>query len=388
MNTRVQPPSYQYLEYTQLAGALGAEVSGVQLNGQLDEAVVAELKQALLDFKVLFFRNQKMDEQGHADFARLVGTPVDSDFLPAVDGFPMLTQQQYDENSRMGADINFHHDDSFHKYPTKMSILRGLDIPSNGGDTVWVDQEKIYDSISEPIREMLEGMTVVHSLAKSFGQLMLEQGSGTNFDKMIKRNPPHTHPLVIRHPDTGRKCFYVNELLADHIPELSREDSDLLLDYICQKAYRPEFACRFRWETGSVAWWDNRNTVHRGIDDFYPSTRVMQRIAIADEQLPSLHPDQEVRRDFSNLEIVPCNSLDDEDAQLSDNENIEAEAKFLAELNNRKEGVTFTPEASARIKSIPAPFHGAALNEIFRTAENQGVCVIDEKVLDIVRDNR
>ena len=101
--------------------------------------------------------------------------------------------------------------------------------------------EKVYESLSDPIKAMLEGMTVVHSLAKSFGPMMLEESSGANFDKMIERNPAHTHPLIIRHPETGRKSVYVNELLAHHIPELNREDSDMLLDYICRKAYQPYY---------------------------------------------------------------------------------------------------------------------------------------------------
>jgi hypothetical protein len=125
--------------------------------------------------------------------------------------------------------------------------------------------------------------------------------------------------------------------------------------------------------------------VHRGIDDFYPSLRIMQRIAIADEQLPSLHPENERRRDFTGLEIVPCNSLADEDAVDAGDKVAAGQASFLAELNNKRPGFTFTPEAGVRIKSIPTPFHGAALNEIFRVAKEQGATVIDDGVLDIVQ---
>jgi len=392
MNSGPKSPAYQHLDYKQVSGALGIEISGLQLNGTLGAEVVAELKQALLDFKVLFFRDQNMGEQEHADFVRLVGVPVDADFIPPIKGFPMITRQQYDEYSRMGSDINFHHDDSFHKYPTKMSILRGVVMPSCGGDTVWVNMEKVYNSLSEPLKNMLEGMTAEHSLARSFSQTVLEEKGGAKFDKMIERNPPHIHPLIIRHPDTGKKCIYASELLTARILELDKEESDLLLDYICQKAYRPEFECRFRWENNSVAWWDNRNTVHRGIDDFFPAVRVMQRIAIADEQRPALYPDREPKRDIAHLDIVPCNSLDDEDDTTTTPGNArqpgEVDLEFLAELNQKKDGITFTPRAAVRIKSIPVTFQGAALSAVFSTAEETGVTTIDDEILDVVQAKR
>jgi taurine dioxygenase len=381
---------YESFTCVPLAGALGAEVQGIQLGGDLSSSVVTQLNQALLDHKVLFFREQEMDDQAHADFARLIGTPVDADFIPALDGFPMMTRQQYDENSRMGSDVNFHHDDSFHRYPTKMSILRSIEVPAHGGDTIWVDMEKVFAALSQPMQEFLEGKTCEHSLSKGFGRSMLEESSGATFDKMMLRNPPHDHPLVIRHPQTGNKSLYVNELLTLRIKELARSESDLLLDYLCQLAYQPEFSCRFHWENNSVAWWDNRNTVHRGIDDFFPALRVMHRVAIADEQQPSLHPEEAMCRDIAHLDIVPCNSLDDEpsgDAPLPDVDD-KVDLAFLATLNRKKDGYSFTPEASVRIKSIPSMFRGAAISAIFAAAEQRGVVVIDEVVLDAVQAQR
>jgi len=390
MSSLARASIYESFTCVPLAGALGAEVQGIQLGGDLSASVVTQLNQALQDYKVLFFRDQEMDDQDHADFARLIGTPVDADFIPALDGFPMMTRQQYDENSRMGSDVNFHHDDSFHKYPSKMSILRALEVPAHGGDTVWVDMEKVFASLSQPLQDFLEGKTGEQSLAKGFGRSMLEESSGVSFDKMMLRNPPHDHPLVIRHPQTGNKSLYVNELLTLRIKELDRSESDLLLGYLCQLAYRPEFSCRFHWENNSVAWWDNRNTVHRGIDDFFPALRVMHRVAIADEQQPSLHPDEAVRRKIAHLDIVPCNSLDDElagDADLPDAHG-DVDMAFLATLNRKKDGYSFTPAASVRVKSIPAMFRGAAISSIFAVAEQQGVHVIDEAILDAVQAQR
>jgi taurine dioxygenase len=379
---------YQFITCMPLAGALGAEVAGVKLSGDLTKAQLSELQQAMRQYKVLFFRDQNMSKADHAAFANLVGTSVDADFIPSLDGFPMMTRQQYDEHSRMGSDVNFHHDDSFHKYPTKMSILHALEVPAYGGDTVWVDMEKVLVSLSPAMQEFLEGKTGEHSLAQGFGRSMLEDNSGATFDKMMLRNPPHDHPLVIRHPETGNKALYVSELLTLKIKELARPESDLLLKYLCELAYRPEFSCRFHWENNSVAWWDNRNTVHRGIDDFFPALRVMQRIAIAAEQQPALHPDKAPKRDISHLTIVPCNSLDDEPASepLLTAAGEEVDAAFLAMLNRKRAGYTFTPEASVRVKSIPSMFREAALNAIFEAAAEQGARVINEKILTAVQE--
>jgi taurine dioxygenase len=379
---------YRHISCKPLTGVLGAEISGVQLNGNLDESVLVELKHALLDYKVLFFRGQVMSDADHAGFARMVGTPVDADFIPSLDGFPMMTRQQYDEHTRMGSDVNFHHDDSFHKYPTRMSILRALEVPDEGGDTLWVDMEKVYDSLSESMQNFLEGKTCEHSLAQGFGRTMLEDSSGASFDKMILRNPPHDHPLVIRHPDTGRKSLYVNELLTLRIKELDREESDVLLKFLCAKAYQPEFSCRFHWQNNSVAWWDNRNTVHRGIDDFYPVLRVMHRVAIADDKQPSLYPDEAPKREIAHLDIVPCNSLDDEPAIDLGDLPEGTDPVFLAKLNREREGYSFTPAASIRITSIPAMFRSAALTAIYAAADKEGVTVVDEAILDIVQRNR
>jgi taurine dioxygenase len=390
MNKSQPADTYTHFTCSPLAGALGAELSGIQLNGKLPEEVVAELGQALLQYKVLFFREQKMTDADHAAFAQRVGTPVDADFLPTLEGFPMMTRQRYDENSRMGSDVSFHHDDSFHQYPTKMSLLRAISVPDHGGDTIWVDMEKVLASLSDSMQQFLEGKTVEHSLAKGFGRAMLEKSSGATFDKMMLRNPAHHHPLVVRHPETGVKALYVSELLANRINELSQEESDLLLKYISQLAYRPEFSCRFHWEDGSVAWWDNRNTVHRGIDDFFPALRVMNRVAIADEQQPSLHPDQAPRREIAHLDIVACNSLDDESAQaeVSEPDDPQVDTAFLNVLNSKKAGVSFTPEASTRLKSIPIMFRGAAISAVLDAAEKQGSTVVDDAILDIVQGNR
>ncbi len=310
-------PTYRHMGATPLSGALGATVSGVDLTASLSGDTVAELRQALLDFKVLFFRDQKLSEDQHLAFARRFGMPQGPGAIPPLDGYPMIRKQQYDQSSRIGSDVNWHADDTFRTYPSKFSVLRGLDMPLAGGDTIWVDMEKAYDALSAPMKTFLEGLTAEHNLLKSFGMGILKQYGATAVENMLKRNPPAVHPVLRCHPETGRKSIYVNQLLTSHIVELTSTESDNLLEYLYRHSYQPEFQCRFHWENGSVAMWDNRCTQHRGINDFFPAFRLMHRIPVVDDQRPSLHPEREKVLEFGDVPFVRTEELFDTTPELA-----------------------------------------------------------------------
>jgi taurine dioxygenase len=310
-------PSFRNFRIEPLTGALGGTVSGVNLADELTADTVAELRQALLEFKVLFFRNQELDEEGHLALARRFGMPQGPGAIPPADGYPMIRKQQYDQYSQIGSDVNWHADDTFRTYPSKFSILRGINMPLAGGDTIWVDMEKAYDALSAPMKAFLEGLTAEHNLLKSFGIGILKQYGATAVENMIKRNPPAVHPVIRMHPETGRKSIYVNQLLASHIVELTATESENILQYLYQHSYQPEFECRFHWENGSVAMWDNRCTQHRGINDFFPSFRLMHRIPVIDDQRPSLHPEREKILDFGDVPFVRTEDLFDTKPELS-----------------------------------------------------------------------
>ena len=404
-------PTYQHFDYEPLSGALGATISGVNLADDFSQAVFDELYQALLEFKVIFFRDQVMTNAEHLRLARKFGMPQGPGAIPQVEGFPMIRLQRMDEYTTIGSDVNYHADDSFRDYPSKLSILRGLKMPLGGGNTIWCDMEKAYASLAKPLQAFLETLTAEHTLAKSFGESFLEDGGAAAYETMMKRNPPVVHPVVRKHPDTGRKCLWVNQLATSRIMELDREHSDAILEMLLRHAYKPEHECRFYWRDNSVAIWDNRCTQHRGISDFSPAFRLMERIPIIDTLKPSLTPERETPlqynkdADFIGVEdlfevkpeityaasgaVAPTASIHREDDDVpADEDAVEVDPAFLAKLNDNKRGMVFSAGAAARLKKIPRMFRGAAISAVIAEAEQRGSQEVNVAVLQAVQDKR
>ncbi len=408
-------PTFRHLEAEPLSGALGATINGVNLANNLAQNVIDEIYSALLEFKVLFFHDQELTDEQHLRLARKFGMPQGPGSIPQVKGYPMIRLQRMDEYQTIGSDVNYHSDDSYRDYPSCMSILRGLSMPIGGGNTIWCDMEKAYASLSKPMQEFLEGLTAEHSLAKSFGEAILTEGGGKAYEDMMKRNPPVFHPVVRKHPETGRKCLYVNQLLTARIMELNRNESDALLEMLLEHSYQPENECRFFWRDNSVAIWDNRCTQHRGINDFSPAFRLMHRIPIIDDRRPSLDPDNEERMpydknaDFIRVEDLFVNKpeltyhVDGEEqtegngvaaesgngaAEPEDEHAAEVDPQFFAKLNENRHGIAFTPGAAARLEGIPSMFRGAAISAVIDEAQKQGSSEANIAILDAVQAKR
>ncbi len=408
-------PSYRHLEAEPLSGALGAMISGVDLADDLSRDVINEIYAALLEFKVLFLRDQEMTDEQHLRLARKFGMPQGPGSIPQVEGYPMIRLQRMDEYQTIGGDVNYHSDDSYRDYPSRMSILRGLTMPIGGGNTIWCDMEKAYASLSGPMKTFLEGLTAEHTLSKNFGQGILEGGGAKAYEDMMKRNPPVVHPVIRTHPETGRKCLYVNEMLTSRFLELNKEESDALLEMLLEHSYQPEHECRFFWRDNSVAIWDNRCTQHRGINDFTPAFRLMHRIAIVDDRRPSLDPDNEPRlpydrnADFIRVEDLFVNKpeltyhVDGEEpaqgngaatesgngaADPEDEYAAEVDRKFLEKLNGNRHGIAFTAGAAARLEKIPRMFRGAAISAVIAEAQKQGSTEANISILDAVQAKR
>lgn len=402
-------PQYQHFKLAPASGALGGLVSGIDLNRDLSDEAFEELYSAFLDFKVLFFRQQAMSPEQHIAFARRFGIPQGPGAVPTLEGYPQIKEQIMDEYSTIGSDVNFHADDSFRDYPSKLSILRGLTMPQGGGNTIWCDMEKAYDSLSEPMKAFLEGLNCEHNLDKTFGRGILEGAGAQAWEDMMKRNPPTVHPLIVTHPETGRKSIYASQLTGVRIPELSAEESQVILDMLLRHAYQPEFQCRFSWEDDSIALWDNRCLQHRGINDFSPAYRQMHRIAICGTLRPSRDPSAQtplsldLSRDYVNVdelyEVKPEMSYNDGSYQNTENQPVQLEAEnsddnakvdpgFLAKLNAKKDGFSFTPGAAAQLKRIPAMFRGAALRAIFKEAASRNQNEINVALLNDVNRKR
>ncbi len=408
-------PQFKFLEAEPLSGALGATISGVNLADDLGQDVIDEIYSALLEFKVIFFRDQELTDEQHLKLARKFGMPQGPGSIPQVKDYPMIRLQRMDEYQSIGGDVNYHSDDSYRDYPSRMSILRGLTMPIGGGNTIWCDLEKAYASLSEPMQQFLEGLTAEHTLSKDFGQGILEGAGAKAYENMMKRNPPVIHPVVRTHPETKRKCLYVNQMLTSRIMELGKEESDALLEMLLKHSYKPEHECRFFWRDNSVAIWDNRCTQHRGINDFSPAFRLMHRIPIIDNRRPSLDPDNEPRlpydknADFIRVEDLFVNKpeltyhVDGEEpaqgngaaagsgngaAQPEDEHSVEVDPGFLAKLNENRHGMVFTPGAAAQLKRIPRMFRGAAIGAVIAEAQEQGSTEANLAILEAVQAKR
>jgi taurine dioxygenase len=247
------------LDIRPVAGALGAEVRGVSLRGDINDASLGAIRAALLRHLVLFFPEQHLDPAQHRDFAARWGEMEIHPFIPKVEGYPEVVELR--ASGGYVADV-WHTDVTFSDRPPVMSILNMVTSPPVGGDTMWTNQYAAYEALSAPLRDLLDGLTAVHT-ARVYGH-------------------PETraeHPAVRVHPETGRRCLYVNAQFTDRFAQLSRDESDMLLAYLTRFSVEARFTVRHSWTPGTIAIWDNRCTQHFVLNDF-EGERVIQRVTI------------------------------------------------------------------------------------------------------------
>ena len=275
------------LDVRPMSGYIGAEIHGVDLRGPLSDQMVAAIRATLLRWKVVFFRDQHVTQSQHIEFGRLFGavTPAHPT-LPAV--FPdhpeilsldnQATLYKKDEGAGL-VESRWHTDVTFVPNPPMGSILRGVVVPEYGGDTQWINLAIAYETLSEPIKEMIDGLHAVHH-----NQLPIARGelSTALREKFQSRDIRAVHPVVRVHPETGEKVLFVNPNFTSYIVELSRQEGRHILDLLYEHMVNPAFSVRFRWQPDSIAFWDNRATMHRVPTDIPPGAhRAMQRITIA-----------------------------------------------------------------------------------------------------------
>lgn len=245
------------LDIDPIAGALGAEVRGVHL-GALSDAEFAAVRDALLAHLVLFFPDQHLSADEHRAFALRFGEPEIHPFISKLDDdHPEIVVLE----GVARADV-WHTDVTFAAHPPICSVLKAVKMPARGGDTMWTNQYAVYEALSTPMRDLLDGLTAVH-WAKSFGHPEIQS----------------THPAVRVHPETGRRSLYVNRTFTSHFVELSPGESRALLEYLYGFSEQPQFTCRYRWSEGTIGIWDNRVTQHYAIND-YDDARRIERVTI------------------------------------------------------------------------------------------------------------
>jgi taurine dioxygenase len=267
------------IELRPLTPTIGAEVVGLDLAEPLDDGGFAEIDKAFMDHKVLFFRNQHITTDAHIAFCRRFGALEVHPFIPAKEGYPEVVVLAHDENFK-GMENNWHSDVTWRLEPSLGSMLRAVDVPVTGGDTLFADMEAAYDGLGSEMKRMLDGLVAVHDFARVFARGQ----SAEQIAKTHEKYPPAEHPVIRTHPVTGRKSIYVNVAFTSHIEGLRLDESNQLLTYLYRQASRPEYQCRFKWAPDSFALWDNRCVQHYAVSDYWPHRRVMERVTIVGDR--------------------------------------------------------------------------------------------------------
>ena len=263
------------LEFRKVTGHCGAEVRGIDLSQPLEAEVVDVLSKALAEHCVLFFRGQSMTPAQQKALGRHFGElHIHPAWPRLVDGHPEVMEIYADENTRRIAGEDWHSDVSCDREPPLGTILQMLEVPPAGGDTLFANMVAAYESLSAPMRRMLDGMTAIHD-----GEYVY-RGRYDDADDEGKTFPRSEHPVVRTHPVSGRKALFVNRLFTTRIVQLSKRESDAVLGFLVEHAASPMFQCRFRWRPGSVAFWDNRCAQHYALWDYYPNRRRGLRVTI------------------------------------------------------------------------------------------------------------
>ena len=292
MTTTVPSATDVELDLVPLSGTIGAEVRGLRLAEPLDGPTLAAVRQALLDYKVVFFPAQHLDPAQHKAFAAQFGTltnahpvipgigdhrevfeidyTVSRRYLAGAEG----TASEYDERNKWHTDV------TFVENPPLGSVLNAIVIPEAGGDTLWADTQAAYEGLSQPIRDLLDGLTAVHDGSRSFGKILEAVGEGEWEGRTFTSLEPVEHPVVRTHPETGRRNLFVNPGFTVRIKELTRKESDNLLAFLYAHMATPEYVVRYRWDEGDLGFWDNRTTMHYAIADYGDAHRVIQRVTL------------------------------------------------------------------------------------------------------------
>jgi taurine dioxygenase len=263
-----------------IAGALGAEISGLDLARPLTDETILAVRRAWLDHLVVFLRDQQLSPAQFLALGRRFGEVIEYPFVKGLPDYPEIIPVLKLEHERVNFGGVWHSDTAYLDAPPMASMLLAREIPPYGGDTLFANMYLAYETLSDGLKAMLEGLVAINSSAKA-------DASRTREDRMkdsareVKKDYVAAHPVVRRHPETGRRALYVNVAHTVRFDGMTEEESAPLLDYLFRHQTRPEFTCRFRWRPGSLAFWDNRCAQHNAINDYGGHRRLLHRITLA-----------------------------------------------------------------------------------------------------------
>jgi len=288
-NEPIENPRYQGFTATPCTGSFAAEISGIQIADALDnEALFAEIYQAWLHYQVLFFRDQELSPAQHLELGKRFGEIQEQGYAPSMEGHPGVWVQEYPAlYDGLVTDIDWHADSTFRATPTRGSLLYAVDVPAGGGDTVWADMCAAFNDLAPAWQRFVSELTAIHDNMQRNLLKVLEQMEPEQYKQVRQYLPPNEHPVVCTHPETHRKFLFVSELMTREIAGMNRNESRAVLDFLFAHQTRPEYQCRFHWQPGSLALWDNFSTLHRGIFDFGQSHRLMHRVSFNTPWKPS-----------------------------------------------------------------------------------------------------
>ena len=266
-------------EVNRLSPTIGGELLGVDLRKDLTSEVKDLIYEALLVYKVIFFRDQDLTTDQHIHFSKNFGDLEVHPFAPFKDGYPEVLKITHNEKSR-GRENTWHSDVTWRKEPSLGSVLRMLEKPENGGDTLFSNMYAAYDDLTDEVKQKLEGAVAVHDFVGFRKRLIKEGKSPKEIEAFNKKFPMPEHPVFRTHPDTGKKVIYVNRAFTQYIKGWEENESKDMLDFLYSRASTPEYQCRFAWENNSIAFWDNRACQHYANSDYWPQIRRVERVTI------------------------------------------------------------------------------------------------------------
>ncbi|GGK35257.1 TauD/TfdA dioxygenase family protein [Nocardia camponoti] len=272
---RLRGLRWQHFDARLVGATLGAEISGVDLTVEQPAEVIAEITQALHDYKVLFFRDQPLTPAQHVRFARGFGELEIHPALAASADQPELVRFEKGDNM-VGVENAWHHDVTWRERPSLGAILHAVDVPEIGGDTLFADMYAAHDSLDDETRAEIDTLDAVHDFTRAFGR----GASPEQQEQLRKQHPSVVHPVVAKHAVTGRKHLYVNRIFTEGIVGYDESRSRELIDRLARRADAPEHQVRLKWEPDTVAFWDNRAVQHYAASDYWPQRRVVERASI------------------------------------------------------------------------------------------------------------
>ena len=263
------------------SGSIGAEISGVDLSIDLSDTIFSEIRQTFIEHGLIFFRNQELTPEDHLRFAKRWGEININRFFAKVEGYEQIAEVKKDPDQEINIGGAWHTDHSYDQIPAMGSILLARETPKTGGDTLFANMYKAYESLSDGLKGTLERMNACHSSRHVFGaHAGYAEATNQRIGNPELATQDAIHPVIITHPESKRKALYVNPEFTVNFEGWTKEESKPLLNYLTEHSTKSEHITRFNWEPGSIAFWDNRCTWHFALNDYPGEKRLMHRITV------------------------------------------------------------------------------------------------------------